>query len=143
LVVVVIFARNVLRADYFRAVIIPADIRTWSWLHRKLRLSENGLLILYRGFFLYGLSRMVAWFLYARFEVHTPLQLNWGGPRYLPGNDLSDASVIEVLIRTAIGGVLCAAFIALCWVTFVRSLWRRGVDLPAVSEGSGLFAAFD
>ena len=139
---VVLFAREALRADYFRRVVVPADARTWSFLHRRVRLSENGLLVVYRAYFLYGLGRMVSWFLYARFEVKTPFQPAWGGPHYLPGNDLSDAGPLEVIVRTTIGGVLFAGFVWLCWVTFVRRLWNRGVDPPIVERGRGLRAAF-
>lgn len=141
-VMVVVFAREVLRADYFRRVVVPADVKVWSWMHRRLRLSENGLLVAYRAYFLYGLARMISWFLFARFDVKTPLQLNWGGPRYLPGNDLLSASWVEVTIRTTIGGVLFAAFVCLCWITFGRRLWRRGIDPPVVVRGVGLHAAF-
>ena len=59
---------------------IPSDPQAWSWLHRKLHLSERGLLLLYRGFFFYGLGRMTSWFLYARFGARTPFQPFWGGP---------------------------------------------------------------
>jgi hypothetical protein len=50
----------------------------------------------------------------------------------VPGNDLSDAGVLEVLIRTTIGGVLFAAFLWLCWRLFIQRLWRRaGTPLVA------------
>ena len=142
LLMVVVFARNVLYADYFRNVIRPADPQLWSWLHRRLRLTENGLLVIYRGYFLYGLSRMISWFLYARFDVRTPFQPIWGGPEYVPGNDLSDATVPEMLIRTALGGALFAGFVWLAWVAFIRRLWMRGSDPPGVVRGEGLEAVF-
>lgn len=125
LVVTVLFARQALRAGYFRNVIVPADPHTWAWLHRTLRLPEEGLLLLYRGLFFYGLGRMVSWFLYARFGARTPFEPIWGGPRYVTGNDLSDAGALEVAVRTGIGGVLFVAFLWLCWVTFGRRLWER------------------
>ena len=58
------------------------------------------------------------------------------------GNDLSDAGWLEVLTRSAIGGVLFAAFLGLCWVVFVRRLWNRAQDAPAVERGRGLRAFF-
>ena len=69
LVVVVVFARSTLKRSYFRDVIVPADPRVWGWMHRTLRLPERALLLVYRGLLLYGLGRMIAWFLYARFDA--------------------------------------------------------------------------
>jgi hypothetical protein len=139
---VVIFARGVLKTEYFRAVVVPADVGVWSFLHRRLHLSANGLLIVYRTYFLYGFSRMTAWFLYARFNVKTPFQPNWGGPRYLPGNDLSGASVPEMLVRTLTGGLLFVLFLWVCWITFGQRLWDRGYDPVVTHRGSGLRAVF-
>ena len=134
LVVTVLFARQALRADYFRNVVVPADPRTWAWLHRTLRLPEQGLLLLYRGFFFYGIGRMVSWFLYARLGARTPLQPVWGGPDYVTGNDLSDAGFVEVAVRTTIGGVLFALFLWICWRLFGRRLWDRAMsNSPAVA----------
>ncbi len=132
LVVVLLFARSTLRSKYFRDVIVPADPRPWAWLQRKLRLPEAGLLLLYRGFVFYGLGRMLSWFLYARFGARTPFEAWWGGPGYVEGNDLSDAGVLEVLLRTAVGGVLFALFLVLLWRVVGRRLWARGVDPPSV-----------
>lgn len=142
LVVMLAFAWRTLRADYFRNVVVAADVRVWGWLHRRLRLGEAGLLMLYRGFLFYGLGRMVSWFLYARFDARTPFEPIWGGPRYVQGNDLSDAGWIEVVVRTSIGGVLFAVFLWAIWKLFVRRLWERGYDPPAVERGRGLAAVF-
>jgi LexA-binding, inner membrane-associated putative hydrolase len=142
LVVLVVFARRALHADYFRAVVMPADESVWGWFRRRFFLTDNGLLVLYRAYFLYGLGRMVSWFLYARFQVNVPFQPIWGGPQFVPGNHLNDDAWPEVLLRTTIGGVLFAAFVWLCWVTFVRRLWQRGTDPAIVERGSGLKVAF-
>ena len=131
LVVLVLFARQTLRSDYFRDVVVRADPRAWGWIHRTFRLPESALLLIYRGFVFYGLGRMTVWFLYARFEARTPFQAVWGGPEYIAGNDLSDAGFLEVLARTTVGGVLFAAFLLLCWRLFVRRLWERGTPTAA------------
>lgn len=136
------FASKSLRRDYFRTVVVPADPRVWAWIHRTFRLPEQGLVLLYRGFLFYGLGRMSAWFLYARFGARTPFQAVWGGPRYVAGADLSDAGFLEVVTRTAIGGALFAVFLWLCWHMFVHRLWARGEDPPMVERGRGLRAAF-
>lgn len=134
LVITVLFAREALRADYFRNVIVPADPRVWAWLHRSLRLGENGLLLLYRGFFFYGVGRMTSWFIYARLGARAPFQPVWGGPVYVRGNDLSDASFVEVAVRTSIGGVAFVLFLWACWVGFGRRLWERATPSPALSS---------
>ena len=92
-VMVVVFARKVLRGEYFRSVIIPADPKVWAAFRRWFRLTDRGLLVLYRGYFIYGFARMVSWFLYARFEVKAPWQPVWGAPDWVVANDLSDAGV--------------------------------------------------
>jgi membrane-bound metal-dependent hydrolase YbcI (DUF457 family) len=132
LLVVLVVARQALRSDYFRNTVIPADPKVWAWLHRKLRLSERGLLLLYRGFFFYGLGRMTSWFLYARFRARTPFQPVWGGPRYLEGNDLSDAGPFEVFVRTTIGGILFALFLWLLWRYVGKRLWDRSDPQPGL-----------
>ena len=142
LVVVLVFAREALSPRYFRTTIVPADPKVWGWLHRRLRLPEVGLLLFYWGFFFYGLGRMTSWFLYARIEADAPLDWGWAGPWWVEGNDLSTAGLAEVFVRTAVGGVLFALFLYLCWRLFVRRLWDRGVDPPVVQRGSGLDAVF-
>lgn len=134
------FARDALRRDYWRTVVVPADPRVWGWLHRRLKLNEDGLLLLYRGTFFYGLARMIHWFLYARLDAKTPWQPTWGGPAYVQGNDISSTGFVEVMIRSTIGAVLLAGFLVLCWRTFGRRLWARGYDIPIVERGRGLDA---
>ncbi len=142
LVVLVLYARQVLRPSYFRDVVVAADPRVWGWLHRRLRLPEAGLLCLYWGFLFYGLGRMTSWFTYARTGADAELDLTWGGPSWVEGNDLSDAGWAEVLARTTVGGVAFALFLWLCWRLFVRRLWERGEDPPHVERGTGLQAVF-
>lgn len=140
LVIMLVFARNVLRADYFRSTIVPADPRAWAWLGRRFRLGERGLLLIYQGLFFYGLGRMIAWFMHARFGARTPLEIVWGGPSFVEGNDLSDAGWVEVVVRTSIGGVLFFAFFWLCWKLFIGRLWARAEDVPGVERGTGIDA---
>lgn len=125
LLMVLVFAREALRSDYFRRVVQPADAAAWSFLRRRLYLTENGLLVFYRALFFYGVGRMVAWFIYARLQAKTPWQPVWGGPKYVPGNYLDYGSPLEIAIRLGIGGAAFVLFIWLCWLTFVRRLWRR------------------
>ncbi len=131
LVMMLMFAWRTLTPAYFRDVVIPADPRVWSWLHRTFRLPERALLLLYQGLLFYGVGRMITWFLYARFDARTPFEPFWGGPEYIGGNDISDAGLAEVLVRTVIGAVLLAVFLWACWRTFGKRLWERGYDVPA------------
>jgi hypothetical protein len=133
--VVVFFAWKTLAPTYFRTVIVPADPRPWGWLQRRLRLPEAALLLIYWGFLFYGLSRMVSWFIYARTGGAQSLDIVWSGPEWVQGNDLSDAGLLEVLSRTAVGGLFFVAFILLCWNLFVRRLWERAEDPPLVVRG--------
>jgi len=142
-VVLVLFARVTLRRSYFRDVIVPADPKAWGWLHRRLRLPEQALLLIYRGLLFYGLGRMITWFLYARLVDKAPFDPVWNGPGQVQANDLSDAGWVEVLIRTTIGGVLFAAFLWVCWVVFVKRLWRRGSGPPSVPAQSTPAVALD
>ena len=142
LVMLVAFAWRTLQPGYFRNVIVPADPRAWGWLHRRLRLPEQGLLLLYQAFCFYGLGRMVTWFLRARLVDRAPFQPVWGGPRYVQGNDLSDAGPLEVVVRTSVGGLLFVAFVVLAWRLLLRRLWDRGEDPPSVERGRGLAAVF-
>lgn len=130
-----IFAWRTLQSSYFREVIVPADPRVWGWLHRTFHLPERALLLIYRGLMFYGVSRLIAWFLYARYgEVAKPLDVMWGGPHFVHGNDISDSGVVEVLWRTGLGGVLFVAFLWLCWRMFGKRLWARGYDVPIVER---------
>jgi membrane-bound metal-dependent hydrolase YbcI (DUF457 family) len=138
LVVVLIFARQTLKSSYFRGVVVPADPWVWGWFHTRLKLPATALVWFYRGFIFYGLGRMITWFLYARFGARTPFQPWWGGPEYVPGTDLSDAGIAEMLIRTAVGGLFFAAFCWLVWMTIGRRLWARGHDTPAAEYARGL-----
>jgi membrane-bound metal-dependent hydrolase YbcI (DUF457 family) len=144
LAVTLVFARVTLTAEYFRRVVIPADPKVWGWLHRKLRLPERALRLVYLGLLFYGAGRMTAWFLLARFRERVPFQPHWGGPDYVGrANDRSQASFVEVCIRTGIGGVCFAAFLYLCWRWFIKRWWEAGGDPPIVGErGTGLSVAF-
>jgi membrane-bound metal-dependent hydrolase YbcI (DUF457 family) len=134
---VLIFAYKVLAPKYFRSIIVPADPKVWGWLNTKLRIPEAGLILFYWGFMFYGLARMTAWFIYARTVADAPFNPVWGGPAWVQKNDLSDAGWVEVLARTTVGGILFFLFIWICWKLFIRKLWERGEDPPAVVRSSG------
>jgi membrane-bound metal-dependent hydrolase YbcI (DUF457 family) len=121
-----LLARRALTASYFRDVTVPADRRAWAWLRRTFRLPEHALLMIYRGLFFYGVGRMLSWFAYARLHAKVPFEPVWGGPTFVAGTDLSDASFVEVLVRTTCGGAAFVASLCACWRLFGRRLWARG-----------------
>ena len=71
---------RVLKAAYFREVIIPADP---FWRHAGRVLPEAALLALYRGAFFYGTTRWVAWLLWAHVLHDYPFDFSWGGPHWV------------------------------------------------------------
>lgn len=142
-VMFVLFARHTITRGYFREVVVAADPRAWGWLNRTLRLGPDGLLLLYRGLLFYGLGRMISWFLYSRVVLGDPFQPHWGGPDFVPASDLSDASVLEMLARTAVGAVGFGLFLWLCWKLFVRRWWEQVQDPPIVERGTGIWAVLE
>lgn len=136
LLVALIFAWRALTATYFREVIMPADPGAWEWLRRTFRLPDDALLMLYRGTFFYGLGRMLAWFMHARFNAKLPFEPVWGGPTFLEGADLSDATFVEVAVRTAVGGALFVGFVGVCWSLFIRPLWKRSASGSSAASTS-------
>lgn len=135
LAMALVFASRTLTRSYFREVIVAADPHVWGWLQRTFRLPERALLLIYRGLMFYGVGRLIAWFLYARLQANTPLDLLWGGPSYVVGNDISDTGALEVAIRTGVGAVLFVAFLGLCWKTFGKRLWARGYNVTVDRHG--------
>ncbi|MEE8362817.1 MAG: metal-dependent hydrolase [Dehalococcoidia bacterium] len=77
--IVVLFAWRVLSADYFTAVVRPAD-PAWGWLERRLHVPDRALLALYRAFFFYGVCRIIAWTIWVHVVERAPWDLSWGGP---------------------------------------------------------------
>ena len=74
LAAMLLVARRALTTRYFRTTIVPADPKVWLWLHRRLRLSPDGMLLVYRGLFFYGFARMTVWFIYARLVAASTLR---------------------------------------------------------------------
>jgi len=45
----------------FHSRIVVDDPRPWSWLHRRLSLSSEVLLAVYRAYRFYGICRIFGW----------------------------------------------------------------------------------
>lgn len=94
--VVVLFSWRVLTREYWRTQIVPADARVWAWFAQFL--PERGLLALYRATFFFGVTRLVAWSVWARAIAEPtidvvqrrgyPVDLSWTGPWWLTARSL-------------------------------------------------------
>jgi hypothetical protein len=83
---------RMLRANYFREVILPVD-PTWQWGQRWL--PEPALLALYRASFFYGTTRWMAWLLWAHVRHSFPMDLSWGGPDWVPALTMAPINVLS------------------------------------------------
>lgn len=130
---VVLASWRVLTRDYWRTNVVPPDAHLWSWLGRFM--PERALLALYRATFFYGLTRMVAWFLYARVLAHPtidgverrgfPIDLSWTGPWWLDARSLPHVNPWIVLpVTLALLGLVYVALSAL-WEPMGRAERRR------------------
>lgn len=79
-VVYALLSWRVVTRAYFREVIVPAD-RFWPWAGRFL--PEVALLALYRVSYFYGITRWVAWLIWAHVLNDYPFDLSWGGPHWV------------------------------------------------------------
>jgi membrane-bound metal-dependent hydrolase YbcI (DUF457 family) len=70
-----------LTMSFFQKEVVPVD-PFWAWARRK-RISDTTLVIIYRGFFWYGITRWIAWLLWAHVIHHYPFDLSWGGPYWV------------------------------------------------------------
>ena len=114
LVILLVFARVVLTRAYFDGVIRPADPGAWAWLGR--RMPERAQLALYRAMFVYGVSRVVAWTVWAHAIAHFRWDLSWGGPWWLTKVPASQQSVAWAVI-----GVLgVGTAMVLAWLVVLR-----------------------
>jgi hypothetical protein len=77
-----VFAWRVLSSEYFYTVVRPAD-PAWDLMARKLRMPDRVLIAVYRAFFLYGATRIVAWVIWVHVVQSEPWDLSWGGPHWV------------------------------------------------------------
>jgi len=79
-VVVALFSWRVITRDYFYNVVAAAD-GTWGWLLR--RIPEEVVISLYRASYFYGITRWVAWLIWAHVIHDYSFDLSWGGPDWV------------------------------------------------------------
>jgi hypothetical protein len=95
------------------------------WLRRRFSLSDTALLAMYRAYFIYGGSRIFAWFIWARVVDHAALDWSWGGPYWVDKATTHYGTLDGLALRTLIGVGGLAASCAVAWLLFGRRLWRR------------------
>ena len=82
-ILMVLLNWKVLRRDYFVARVTTGDA-LWGWLHKKLHISPDVLLVIYRGAFFYGVCRWCAWLIWTHVTHHSTFDLTLGGPSWVP-----------------------------------------------------------
>ncbi len=71
----------------------------------------------------YAVCRITAWTLRARFQVHDPWDVHWGGPFFVQRIDLSTAPFWEAFRSAAVGAVLLAVTLLAIWRLLGRRWW--------------------
>jgi len=82
-IVMVLLNWKVLKLEYFRAYVSSAD-PFWGFLHRRLHMPEQALIVLYRGAFFYGVCRWCAWLIWVHVTHSNSFDLTLGGPSWVP-----------------------------------------------------------
>ncbi|MEX1253278.1 MAG: metal-dependent hydrolase [Dehalococcoidia bacterium] len=72
---------QVLTRSYFEEMVLPAD-PVWSWAQGTLPLAA--VLALYRASYFYGVTRWMAWIIWAHVVNSYQFDLTWGGPNWVP-----------------------------------------------------------
>lgn len=100
--VVVLLSWRVLTRAYWRENIVTADPRVWAWLGR--RLPERALVTLYQSWFIYGVTRLIAWTGWSHVLTDFSWDLRWGGPSWIPRASLSHPDPLAAAIAV-VGGL--------------------------------------
>jgi membrane-bound metal-dependent hydrolase YbcI (DUF457 family) len=125
---------RVFTADYFFGTVVPAD-GAWAWLRRRFSFSDRTLLALYRAFFIYGSARIFAWFAWAHWIDHAPLDLSWGGPYWVVKAPIHHVWSAGFVLNTLRGASLFAFAMWYGWRHVGRPLWdRAGPDNEPAAE---------
>src|SRR5207237_1160981 len=106
----------------------------WHWLRRRFALRDTTILALYRAYFVYGGCRIFAWFAWARWRRHAPLDWSWGGPFWVHKATTHNGTASGILLRTVYGAVGLSLFCAVLWWLVLGPLWRRAGEPQALPE---------
>jgi membrane-bound metal-dependent hydrolase YbcI (DUF457 family) len=122
--VIVLFGWRALTREFFFTKIV-ADDPVWGWLRRRFRLSNRAMLALYRAYFCYGLTRIIAWTGIARLRSKAPIDWTWGGPHYVDPAPSSWPGWGDFLLNTLRGAALFALGAYVLWRLIGSRLWER------------------
>jgi hypothetical protein len=122
--VIVLFGWRALTREFFFTRIV-ADDPVWGWLRRRFRLSNRAMLALYRAYFCYGLTRIIAWSSIARFRSKAPFDWTWGGPGFVEKAPSSWPGWGDFLLNTLRGAALFVLAGYVIWRLVGRHLWQR------------------
>ncbi|HMJ74769.1 MAG TPA: metal-dependent hydrolase [Iamia sp.] len=122
--VFVLFGWRALTREFFFTRIV-ADDPVWGWLRRRFRLSNRAMLALYRAYFCYGLTRIIAWTGIARLRSKAPIDWTWGGPSFVEKAPSSWPGWGDFLLNSLRGAVLFALAGYVVWRLIGRRLWER------------------
>jgi membrane-bound metal-dependent hydrolase YbcI (DUF457 family) len=122
--VIVLFGWRALTREFFFTKIV-ADDPVWGWLRRRFRLSNRAMLALYRAYFCYGLTRIIAWTAIARLRSDAPIDWRWGGPSFVEKAPSSWPGWGTFLLNSLRGAALFALAGYAIWWLVGRRLWER------------------
>jgi membrane-bound metal-dependent hydrolase YbcI (DUF457 family) len=115
---------RVFTAEYFFNTVVPAD-GAWAWMRRKFHWTDRTLLALYRAYFIYGATRIFAWFTWAHWIRHAPLDWSWGGPFWVVKAPVHHVWSLTFLFNTLRGGAIWFVVMWLLWRYVGKRLWAR------------------
>jgi len=89
---------------YWKRSIVGADPKPWAWLGRWL--PERALVTLYRAWFIYATTRLIAWTLWTHVLEDFEWDLRWGGPYWIPHAVLSHPEPLAAAVVVLCGGAV-------------------------------------
>ena len=128
---------RVFSTGYFEEHVEPND-PLWAFLRVRLGVGIHTMVVIFRAYALYGVARVLGWFLWAR--LVNPLRSDesfdpvWGGPSWVEAAPRFQqaTSFGHFVLLTAIGAAGTCAVLGLLWRMMGRRAWERaGLSLSA------------
>jgi hypothetical protein len=120
--VIVLLSWRVLTRSYWRDHIVKADPQAWAWLGR--RLPERALVTLYQAWFIYGVTRLIAWTGWVHVYADFTWDLSWGGPSWIPRASISHPNLLAAGI--AVAGSVAVMYVVINQVMKLPGrVWQR------------------
>lgn len=136
-IVMLLLSWKVLTREFFFTKVVPDD-PIWGWFRRKFNMSNRAMLAIFRGYMLYGITRVVTWFAIARLRSKAPLDLRWGGPSFVHKAPSSWPGWGSFLFNTLQGAALFTLALFVLWRLIGRRLWNRAHEADAPSDTPAL-----